>query len=152
MTGGRPPARTASRGGLARRPGRRRRDQHSEHSDTNPHTATAGQLAAGTVDGVEDLSQHQRDIPDFEARTFTGAGAKDQAALAHHPLLVNRLLQQRARSQRTRSARTPAHGSDLTLASGLTAAPQSPATTRREHVHDVAYATYRRRARASFAS
>ena len=82
--------------------------------------------------GVDDLSQHQLDILDFEARTFTGAGAKEQAirerfglgatnyyqqlnalldsqaALAHNPVLVNRLLRQRARHQRIRSARNNA--------------------------------------------
>ena len=78
---------------------------------------------------MEELSAHQRDILDFEAGTFVGAGSKEQAirarfglgtttyyqqlnalldneaALAHDPLLVSRLRRQRARNQRSRTAR-----------------------------------------------
>jgi hypothetical protein len=78
---------------------------------------------------MDELSAHQRDILDFEAGTFGGAGSKEQAirgrfglgatnyyqqlnalldseaALAHNPVLVNRLRRLRARNQRSRSAR-----------------------------------------------
>ncbi len=72
---------------------------------------------------MDDLTPLQRDILDFETRTFRVAGAKEQAiaevfglgatnyyqqlnamlesqaALAHNPTLVNRLLRQRRRNQ-----------------------------------------------------
>ena len=78
---------------------------------------------------MDELSEHQRDLLDFEAGTFIGAGAKEQAirarfrlgatsyyqqlnalldtqaALAHNPALVNRLLRLRASRQRSRTAR-----------------------------------------------
>ncbi|TPG12903.1 DUF3263 domain-containing protein [Pedococcus bigeumensis] len=92
---------------------------------------------------MEELSARQRDILDFEAGTFAGAGSKEQAirtrfgvgatnyyqqlnalldseaALAHDPLLVNRLRRLRARNQRSRTPRR----NDFTEP---TAAPGSP--------------------------
>jgi hypothetical protein len=85
---------------------------------------------------VDDLSEQQRRILDFETRTFIGAGAKEQAireefglgatayyqqlnamlgsqaALAHNPALVKRLLRLRARHQRIRSAQGRDVGSE----------------------------------------
>lgn len=78
---------------------------------------------------MDELSDHERDILDFEAGTFNGAGAKElairsrfglgathyyqqlnalldnQAALAHNPTLVNRLRRLRQRRMRSRTAR-----------------------------------------------
>ena len=78
---------------------------------------------------MDELSQHERDILDFEAGTFGGPGAKEaaitarfglgatnyyqqlnallntQAALAYNPVLLNRLLRLRQSRQRSRTAR-----------------------------------------------
>jgi hypothetical protein len=78
---------------------------------------------------MEELSERGRDILNFEAETFVGAGAKEaairarfgfgatkyyqqlnalldtQAALAYDPVLVNRLRRLRQGRQRSRTAR-----------------------------------------------
>ena len=80
------------------------------------------------------LTSLERDLLDFEARTFAGPGAKEQAirtvfgwgatgyyqrlnalldrpaALEYAPLLVNRLCRRRAAAQRTRSMRRGSQG------------------------------------------
>lgn len=78
---------------------------------------------------MDELSQHERDLLDFEAGTFGGPGAKEaaiaarfglsatdhyqqlnallttQAALAYNAVLVNRRLRLRQSRQRSRTAR-----------------------------------------------